>query len=89
MTRIADVRSSHAWQRKKSRRSGRTASFSTVSRIGVSARTSVGVYATDEPTGDQRALTLPPDQPRAPPPLPAKEEDGDEKNGYDGDEEDG
>jgi hypothetical protein len=36
-----------------------------VSRTGVSARTSAGVYATDEPAGDQRGLVLPPD----PPPL--------------------
>ena len=53
------------WQRKTSRRSGRNARFSTLSRTGVSARTSAGVYNTDEPTRDQRALPLLPD----PPPL--------------------
>jgi hypothetical protein len=36
-----------------------------VLRIGVSARTSAGVYTTDEPAGDQRGLALLP----APPPL--------------------
>jgi hypothetical protein len=47
-------------------------------RTGVSAITSVGVYATDEPAGDQRGLALPPDPPlllRPPPLLPDEEED--------------
>jgi len=41
------------------------------------------VYATTEPTGDQRGLTLPPDPPRLldPPLLPAEKEDGDEYDG--------
>jgi hypothetical protein len=39
-------------------------------RIGVSAKTSVGVYATDEPAGDQRGLALL----RVPPPLLPDEE---------------
>ena len=58
-------RSSHAWQRKTSRSSGTLARISTLLRIGVSAETSVGVYATDEPMGDQRGLALL----RVPPPL--------------------
>jgi hypothetical protein len=44
-----------------------------VSRTGVSARTSVVVYATDEPAGDQRGLALLADPPpliRPPPLLP-------------------
>jgi hypothetical protein len=63
-------RSSHAWQRKTSRRSGRDARFSTLSRTGVSARTSAGVYTTDEPAGDQRGLALLPDPPPLLRPLP-------------------
>ena len=77
-------RSSHAWQRKTSRRS-RDACFSTLSRIGVSARTSSGVYNTDEVDRDQRGLTLRLD----PPPLlllpplftDDEKEDGDEYDG--------
>jgi hypothetical protein len=54
--------------------------------------TSVGVYHTAEPTGDQRALTLPPLRP--PPPLPDEEYEGDDERGgsydeYDGDEYEG
>src|SRR5436190_3617771 len=64
------LRSSHAWQRKTSRRSGRSARFSTLSRTGVSARTSAGVYATTEATRDhpmqQSPLT---DSNRPPPPY--------------------
>jgi exoribonuclease-2 len=70
------LRSSHAWQRKTSRNSGRGTRFSTLSRTGVSARTSAGVYATDEPAGDQRGLALLPDPPpllRPPPLLPDEE----------------
>jgi hypothetical protein len=52
-------------------------SFSTVSRIGVSALTSAGVYTTDEPARDQRGLALLTDPP---PLLPDEEYDGD---GYD------
>src|SRR5438105_8713209 len=66
------LRSSHAWQRKTSRRSGRSARFSTLSRTGVSARTSAGVYATAEPTRDHLGLPLLPDPPtllRTPPRL--------------------
>jgi hypothetical protein len=67
--------SSHAWQRKMSRNSGKYTRFSTLSRIGVSARTSAGVYATDEPARDQRGLALPPDPPLLrPPPLVPDEE---------------
>ena len=47
------LRSSHAWQRKTSRRSGRDARFSALCRTGGIARTSAGVYTTDEPTCDQ------------------------------------
>jgi len=61
----APPRSSHAWQRKTSRGSGRDASFSMDSRIGVSARTSVTVYTKVDTAGDHRGLTLLP----APPPL--------------------
>src|SRR5579863_2547775 len=77
----APPRSSHAWQRKTSRRSRRDARFSTLSRIGVSARTSAGVYAMDEPARDHLGLTLLPDPPPLlrPPPLLADEEcDGNE-----------
>jgi hypothetical protein len=72
----APPRSSHAWQRKTSRASGRGACASTLRRTGVSARTSAGVYATDEPAGDQRGLALLPDPPpllRPPPLLPGEE----------------
>jgi len=72
----APPRSSHAWQRKMSRRSGKVARFSTLSRTGVSVRTSAGVYATVEPAGDQRGLALLPDPPtllRPPPLLPDEE----------------
>jgi hypothetical protein len=41
------------------------ANFSTLSRTGVSARTSAGVYTTTEPARDHLGLALPPD----PPPL--------------------
>jgi len=46
-----------------------------VSRIGVSARTSLVVYATDEPARDQRGLVLPPDPPALllPPPMLTEE----------------
>src|ERR1700688_3094641 len=72
----APPRSSHAWQRKTSRNSGRGTRFSTLSRTGVSARTSAGVYATDELAGDQRGLALLPDPPPLlllPPLLPDEE----------------
>ena len=72
----APPRSSQAWQRKTSRRSGRGARSSTLRRTGVSARTSAGVYDTDEPAGDQRGLALLPDPPpllRPPPLLPDEE----------------
>jgi hypothetical protein len=52
------------------------ARFSTLSRTGVSARTSVGVYTTDEPAGDQRGLALllnPPPLLRLNPLLPDEE----------------
>lgn len=73
------LRSSHAWQRKTSRRSGKDARFSTLSRIGVSARTCAGVYTTEEPARDQRGLLLVPDpptllRPPPPPPVPPGEE---------------
>jgi hypothetical protein len=44
-------------------------------RTGVSARTSVVVYARDEPARDQRGLALLPDPPPLlqPPPLPSGE----------------
>jgi hypothetical protein len=47
------------------------ARFSTLSRTGVSARTSAGVYATDEPARDHLGLPLLPDPPTLlrPPPL--------------------
>ena len=72
----APALSSHAWQRKTSRNSGSDTRFSTLSRIGVSARTSAGVYATNEPAGDQRGLALLPDPPPLllPPPLLPDEE---------------
>src|SRR5207244_13031150 len=69
---LADpCRSSHAWQRKTSRSSGRGARFSTLSRTGVSARTSAGVYDRDEPARDHLGLPLLPDPPTVlrPPPL--------------------
>jgi len=56
--------------------SGLGARFSTLSRIGVSARTSAGVYATDDPAGDHLGLALLPDPPpllRPPPLLPDEE----------------
>src|SRR5215210_1817425 len=75
-------RSSHAWQRKTSRRSGRDARFSTLSRNGVSVRTSLGVYATDEPGRDHLGLALP-DPPLLllPPPLLPGEYEGGEYDG--------
>lgn len=49
-------------------------SVSTLSRIGVSARTSAGVYVTDEPGRDHLGLALllpdPPPLLLPPPPLP-------------------
>ena len=54
----APCRSSHAWQRNTSRRSGSFASSSTLLRTGVSARTSSVVYQTDEPARDQRGFAL-------------------------------
>jgi hypothetical protein len=61
---------------KDIRNSGSGTRFSTLSRTGVSARTSAGVYATDEPAGDQRGLALLPDPPPLlrPPPLLADKE---------------
>jgi hypothetical protein len=57
--------------------SGWGARFSTLSRTGVSARTSVGVYATDESAGDHLGLALLPDltPPLRPPPLLPEEEE--------------
>ena len=51
--------------------------------MGVSARTSAGVYDTDEPAGDQRALTLPLEPPllRPPPLLPGEEYVGESTKG--------
>jgi len=49
---------------------GRFARFSALSRTGVSARTSAGVYNADEPAGDQRGLALPVDPPPLPPAAP-------------------
>jgi hypothetical protein len=69
-------RSSHAWQRKTSRRSGTSTRLSTLSRIGVSARTSAGVYTSDELAGDQRGLALLPDPPLLLPPLPLLTDEG-------------
>lgn len=60
----ASLRSSQAWQRKTSRKSGNFERFSTFSRTGVSVRISAGVYKIVEPTGDQRAFVL-----VCPPPL--------------------
>lgn len=57
----APYRSSHACQRKTSRRSGRDARSSTVSQIGASARTSVSEYTKDEPARDHHGLFLLPD----------------------------
>src|SRR5262245_56843009 len=68
----APSRSSHAWQRKTSRRSS-DACFSTFSRTGVSARTSALVYVTDEPGRDHLALTRLLDPPPLLPPLPDEE----------------
>lgn len=62
----ASFRSSHAWQRKTSRRSGRFVRFSTLLRTGVSARTCSGVYNMDEPAFDQFGFDL-----RTEPPLHA------------------
>jgi len=61
----APFRSSHAWQRKTSRRSGTDFRFSMLSRIGVSDRTCAGVYEMTELAGDHRGLLLL----EAPPPL--------------------
>ncbi len=72
----APFRSSHAWQRKTSRRSGTDDRFSTFSRTGVSVRTSAGVYKTDEPGRDQLGfilLLVPPLLLRPPELLPVKE----------------
>jgi len=68
--------SSHAWQRKTSRRSGKDDRFSTFSRTGVSVRTSAGVYKMDEPARDQLTLWLLPEPPpllRTPALLPDEE----------------
>ena len=66
----APCRSSHAWQRKTSRRVGRGGRFSTDSRIGVSAVTSAGVYQTDEPARDHLGHAVRPDPPPLLPLLP-------------------
>jgi hypothetical protein len=50
--------------------------------------TSVGVYNTAEPTGDQRARTLPPPL-RLPPLLPNEEWEGEDERGGSYDEYDG
>lgn len=54
----APWRSSHAWQRNTSRRSGWAERFSTFSRTGVSVRTSAGVYRMNQPALDQRGLMV-------------------------------
>jgi hypothetical protein len=63
----APIRSSQAWHRNTSRRSGCATRLSKLSRTGVRVRTCAGVYTTDEPGRDHRGL--------APlvlaPPLPA------------------
>jgi len=63
-------------ERNTSRRSGRDARFSMLSRNGVSVRTSAGVYATDEPARDHLGLPLLADPPPllVPPPLLPDEE---------------
>ena len=43
--------------------SGSRICFSTLSRMGVSARTSDGVYTSDEPARDHLGLALPPELP--------------------------
>lgn len=58
-------RSSHAWHRKISRRSGTPARLSAVCRTGASARTCVGVYSTEDPAFAHVACMRP-----APPLLP-------------------
>src|SRR6185295_7275706 len=80
----APCRSSHAWQRKTSRRSGRSGRFSTLSRTGVSARTSACVYTSDDPFRDHLGLALVPDPPPPLRPSPLVADDA-----YDGDEYDG
>ena len=60
----ASLRSSQAWQRKTSRKSGKFERFSTFSRTGVRVRISSGVYKIAEPTEDQLAFLL-----VCPPPL--------------------
>jgi len=54
---------------------GEGARFSTLSRNGVRARTSAGVYATDAPARDHLGLALLPDPPPLllPPLLPDQE----------------
>ena len=49
-----------------------------LSRTGVSARTSAGVYTTDEPARDHLGLALPPNPPLLLPPplLPDEDQDG-------------
>ena len=59
-------------EKETSRGSGGGVRVSTLRRIGVSARTSVGVYTTEEPAGDHLGLLLP-DPPTL---LPDEEEDG-------------
>lgn len=54
----APLRSSQAWQRKTSRKSGNSERFTTFSRTGVSVRISAGEYKIVEPLGDQRAHNL-------------------------------
>jgi hypothetical protein len=49
-------------------------------RTGLSARTSAGVYDTDEPARDHLGLALPPDPPTLLPPPPAIR--GGEYDGY-------
>lgn len=57
--------------------------------MGVSACTSWGVYNTAEPTGDQRALTLPLLRPPPPLPLADQEYEGADERGGSYDEYDG
>ncbi len=69
-----------------SRKSGLEARLSTFARTGVSVRTSVGLYATDDPAFDQRGLALlePPLLPEPLGRLPPEEYDEGEYD--DGDE---
>src|SRR5699024_6282843 len=50
--------SSHAWQRKTSRRSGLLAKLSTLLRTGVSARICLGVYVIDDQALDHLGFDL-------------------------------